>query len=48
MGGESEGKSDAEIVLGHGFPLVGGVSLAIDLERAADLDEGRAGEGVVG
>ena len=44
---EGEGKGDAEVMLRHGLALVDGVGLLEDLEGAADLDEGGAGEGVV-
>ena len=48
MDGEGEGKGDAEVVLRHGLALVDGVGLLKNLEGATDLDEGRAGKGVVG
>jgi hypothetical protein len=44
---EGEGEGDAEVMLRHGLALVDGVGLLEDLEGAADLDEGGAGEGVV-
>ena len=45
---ENEGKGDAEVVLGEGLALISGVGLVVDMEGVADLDEGGAGEGVVG
>ena len=44
--GKDEGEGEAEVVLGDGFALVGGVGLVVDVEGVVDLDEGGAGEGV--
>ena len=48
MDREDEGEGDAEVVLGEGLALVGGVGLVVDVEGVVDLDEGGAREGIVG
>ena len=45
---EDEGEGDAEVVLGHGVALVGGVGLVVAVEGVVDLDVGGSREGVVG
>ena len=45
---ENEGEGDAEVVLGEGLALIGGVGLVVDVEGVVDLDESGAREGIVG
>ena len=46
--GKDEGEGEAEVVLGDGLALVGGVGLVVDVEGVVDLNEGGSREGVVG
>ena len=45
---EEEGVREAEKVLGHGLALIQAVVLGVTMEGVQHLDEGWAGDGVVG